>query len=233
MKILIKSSLTEAQENGIINRNPARKLTVPDKPEKQRESYTADEVKIIIEHLKQYKNQTIATATATLLLTGIRRGEMLGLMWTDINEDIIHIRRGVYLKGNTPTIEEYRAKTKGSIRQLPLPKLLQEQIANIPKTSDFIFSSKNGNLIEPHNFNKYYYRMMKSITEAEQNFRILSPHCLRHTYATLTLTADPNLRNVQTLLRHSDPKTTARYTHPDMTELKKSSLQFMAILQDN
>ena len=62
---------------------------------------------------------------------------------------------------------------------------------------------------------------------------ILSPHCLRHTYATLALESGIDIRYVQTLLGHADPKTTARYTHPDMEALHQSSIRLVRLLQDN
>jgi integrase len=216
IRILIKSAFTEAQENGIITKNPARKLTVPAKPEKPRQAYTKDEVAAIVSHAENYKSERFAVGAVILLFTGIRRGELLGLKWTDIDGDTLHIRRGVFMDGSTPTAEEYRAKTAHSIRDVPLPHIAKLMLDKIQPTGDYIISGTKGNILDPHNFNRGYYRFIDSVP----GIRRLSPHCCRHTYATITLTAGANLRNVQSLLGHTDPKTTARYTHPMQTELQ-------------
>ena len=223
MKILLKSSFAEAQENGICKTNPARKLAVPLKLEKPREAYTEKEVARIIKAAQYYEIQTIAAATVTLILTGLRRGELLGLKWNDLDGDILHVRRGVYIEDNKPTVEEYRAKTAGSIRDVPLLPEVKIMLDKLPRMCDYIFASKNGGIMEPRNFNRGYKRFVDRIGCVET----LSPHCLRHTYATLTLTAGANLRTVQTLLGHADPKTTAIYTHPD-AEAKRNAVALLS-----
>ena len=174
LKTLLKSAFSEAQENGLCVQNPARKLTVPPKPEKPREAYTAAEAGRIIKAAWYYENKTIAAATVTLLLTGIRRGEMLGLRWNDIDGDFLYIRRGVYLEGNKPVVEEYRAKTASSIRDVPLLPAARTLIEALPRHSEYIFSSKQGNLMEPHNFNRRY----KTFIDKIGCIQTLPPHCL-------------------------------------------------------
>ncbi|WP_442871463.1 tyrosine-type recombinase/integrase [Caproiciproducens sp.] len=54
-----------------------------------------------------------------------------------------------------------------------------------------------------------------------------SPHCLRHTCATLMQKTGQNMRDVQLILRHTSIKTTARYSHPDMDDLKAANTEYV------
>jgi integrase len=224
-RVLLKSSLGEAVENGIITKNPASKLTTPKKPPKPRRAYGLEEAKIILHYAPMYGNLIISAAVMTLLLTGIRRGEMLGLMWNDIDGDTLHIRRGVYMQGNKPVVEDYRAKTRSSIRDIPLLPMLRDIINALPRKSLYIFTDSIGGLIDVSNFTREYNKLFDFINTHKPIFR-LSPHCLRHTYATLSLDSGANLRTVQLLLGHTDPKTTARYTHPDEDAKRAAALIF-------
>ena len=222
LKVLIKGAFAEATENSICVKNPALKLKEPKKADKPREAYTAEEASIFFRHIEEYHNKNIAVGTGLLLLTGIRRGELLGLKWSDIKGDTLHIRRGVYTVDNMPVVDEYRAKTTKSIRDIPLLPEARAILHTLPQNHEFIFPSKTGGLIEPHNFNRGYFRFIEYINKTEP-LRRLTPHCLRHTYATLALSTGANLRTVQILLGHTDPKTTARYTHRDDTALIESA----------
>ncbi len=234
MKILLKSAFLQAIENGICTKNPTTKLTVPDKAQKPREAYTAEEAKIILTYAPQYENKTIATAVIALLLTGIRRGELCGLRWTDIDKDILHIRRGVFLKDGKPAVEEYQAKTIESLRDVPIIPALKRLFCGMPKDNDYIFHDSKGNLIDPSNFMREYNKLIAFISSKHnKGLRRLSPHCLRHTFATLTLDTGADLRTVQLLLGHTDPKTTAIYTHPDEAKKRASTMAYYDKLYAN
>ena len=233
LTVLLKGAFSAAVENGLCVKSPAARLTTPRKPPKPRRAYSAEEAARILKYAPLYERRTMATAVVLLLLTGIRRGEMLGLMWGDIGGDTLHIRRGVYLQDNKPAVQEWRAKTRSSIRDVPIVPPLMELLDALPRGGPFIFPDANGNLINPNNFTREYNRLMAFIARHEPLER-LSPHCLRHTYATLSLEAGANLRTVQQLLGHVDPKTTALYAHPSDAEMRAASLRMAShILQAN
>lgn len=216
MRVMVNALFMDAVENGFCEKNPTRKLKAPRIAEKPREAYTAEEVKLILNYAMSCDNSRIATAVMLLLLTGLRRGELLGLQWGDISRHMLTVNRSVFLEDCTPTVIEHRAKTAASLRTIPLMPELEYRLLALPKYGPFVFSTKSGTIWHPRNFSRDYARFFARLHEAEPSVRCLSPHSCRHTFATLSLGVCSDIRVVQMLLGHTDIKTTSRYTHPDL-----------------
>ena len=222
MRVMLRSIFTEAKENGICKINPAGRLKVPDVMERIREAYTPAEMGVVLRYADGYYRQVISVAVVALLYTGLRRGELLGLRWDDIDGNLLQIRRSVYTEDYKPVVKEYHAKTRSSLRVVPMTSDVMERINRLPRNGKYIFCVKRGGLMSPRNFSRDYMRFFKALQLEYPGFRILSPHCCRHTCATLALAGGADVRVVQQLLGHSDIKSTARYTHPDYFQLYKA-----------
>ncbi len=140
-------------------------------------------------------------------MTGLRRGEILNLKWTDVNLDgkIAQIQ-------SSPT---FKVKT-GKRRTIPLGdaavKLLQDR-ARVSK-SEFIFDH-NGTAIRGDFLTK---KLKSFIRKAGLNQR-LHFHSLRHTFATWLVQGTVSIYEVQKLLGHADISTTMIYSHLVSSEL--------------
>lgn len=222
MRVMINALFREGVENEICDKNPTLHLKVPRVMEAVRESFTFDEVKTILEYAMSYSNPRTATGIMTLLLTGLRRGELLGLRWGDLSNDTITIHRSVYVVNGKPCVTENVAKTAGSLRTVPIVPELSYRLHALPHYGEYIFGTKNGTLMSPRNFSRDYYCFFRHLREDCPSVRPLSPHCCRHTFATLCLESGNDIRVVQEMLGHSDIKTTARYTHPDFNAMKRA-----------
>ena len=222
MRVLIHSLFCDALDNGLCSRDPSKRLRIPHVSEHPRESFTMEEVSRIIGFAWGYPNVKIGTAVLTLLLTGLRRGELLGLKWSDLTDDTLTINRAVFVEHNRPCVQEHLAKTAGSLRTIPLLPELSYRLHALPQTSLYVFGTRNGTLMNPRNFSRDYDRFFQLLREVEPDVRKLSPHCCRHTFATLSLATGANLRTVQQLLGHTNIQTTARYTHPDLLVMKQA-----------
>lgn len=231
MYSLLCDMFAEAFENDICEKNPARKLRRPEKRQKPKESYRRKEVEAVMEFALSYRKHTksdmlnraailISTAVIVLLDTGIRRGEILGLMWQDVEDTAIHIRHGVYIDENgVPTVDDGFAKTYGSIRDVPIDKELADLIRAVPRRGLYIFCAYSGRLMNPRNFNRAYDSFFRAFRAAHPEARRLPPHCCRHTFATLSQRGGANIRSVQMVLGHTNINTTAIYSHPDEDDL--------------
>ena len=222
MRVLVNALFAAAIDNDLCAKNPAARLKLPHMKETPREAYTMEEVRTILRYAVTYENQRIGVAVMVLLLTGIRRGELLGLKESDITDTTLTVNRAVYLVHNRPCVMEHEAKTERSLRTVPLLPELAFRLQKLPHKGAFLFGTRNGTLMSPRNFSRDYDTFFRHLHEDEPDVRRLSPHCCRHTFATLTRESGADIRVVQELLGHSDIKTTARYSHATMGSMQNA-----------
>lgn len=226
MRTMVNALFRDAVDNGLCSRNPAQNLRIPRIAEPTKESFTKEETRLILGYIMTCEPSRISTAVMTLLLTGLRRGELLGLKWSDIDNGILTVNRGVFLENLKATVVEGQAKTPASLRPIPLPPEVMSRIQALPKHGEFIFATNKDTLWHPRNFSRDYVRFFDLLREVEPSVRYLPPHACRHTYATLLNQSCSNLRTVQMVLGHTDIKTTARYTHPNTAAMVQAVAEF-------
>lgn len=222
MRVFLRGLYDTAIDNDLCAKNPVGRLKMPRMHENPREAFTLDEVCKILDFALTYGNQRTGVGVMTLLLTGIRRGELLGLKESDITDTTLTIRRAVYLVSNKAQVTENEAKTDNSLRTVPLLPELAYRLQHLPHTGEFLFSTKNGTLLNPRNFTRDYDKFFRDLREVYPEVRRLSPHCCRHAFATLTRESGADIRVIQELLGHADINTTARYSHANMYDMRSA-----------
>ena len=119
----------DAIEDGFMEHDPtaSRKLVIPSTRKKEREAISMEEFQDILANLSKLQAQD-RRLMALLMLTGMRRGEALGLQWNDIDweKGLIHVRRNVTFAGNQPHIG--MPKTEKGTRQIPIVGMLREYL---------------------------------------------------------------------------------------------------------
>ncbi|MEQ5317215.1 site-specific tyrosine recombinase XerD [Providencia vermicola] len=140
-----------------------------------------------------------------LYACGLRVSELIGLTFSDIS-----LRQGVIRvvgKG-----DKERLIPLGEEAIYWLEKYIDEGRPDLlkGKTSDILFPSKRGTKMTRQTF---WHRIKYYAVLAQIDAESLSPHVLRHAFATHLLNHGADLRVVQMLLGHSDLSTTQIYTH--------------------
>ncbi len=190
--------------NGYVENNPCAYVSVPKNlKQTRRELPEANQIEIVNKSV----NVPFGLFAYFILYTGCRRGEALALQYGDIDFDnkIIHITKSVSYANNSPKIKT--PKTEAGIRDIILLDCLAEKIPK-GKKNEYIFSSGNGKLLHGSNFERLWrkYTIETGLT--------ITPHQLRHAYATILYEAGIKDKDAQELMGHSNINITREiYTH--------------------
>ena len=224
----IHKALSYAVKTERLKSNPADKVELPKKQKHIPVFYSTSELKNLLEYVKQTKIEPVVYLAAWF---GLRRGEIIGLRWCDIDFDskILYIRGTMTDKGasgskllNTHYVAS--AKTAASIRSFPmsdstveyLQKLKAEQdkrkgrvIRYNHKWDEFICVRDNGDIIPL----EYVSRVFPQLC-LKAGLKRLRLHELRHTNISLLIEAGASMKEVQEWAGHSSYNTTANiYAH--------------------
>jgi len=194
--------------NGYINNNPASTLEQPKLPKRLPKVMTLQEIKEIF-HSDLDTEQSLIVEL--LYDCGLRVSELVNLKINNIDLKSKYIQ--CVGKGSKERLIPFGKKAKESIN-----KYLKERETLILKynlNTNKLFITKTGRLINRQDV----YNFIRKL--GEKIHKHISPHTLRHTFATHLLENGADLRVVQELLGHSDVSTTQLYTHITKKRLKE------------
>lgn len=217
-----RTALEKAVTEGLITVNPAIGCRLPPKKAKEMQVLTQDEIR---RFLIQANEEGYYEFFLLELTTGMRRGEILGLQWKDVNfaTGELHIRRQVVKKGAQTQIT--KPKTKSSIRTLILPPDMLDILAEHKKnaTCEWVFPSpvKEG---EPRNPDSLYGRFQKILKRAQ--CKKVRFHDLRHTFATMALENGMDIKTLSAMIGHISAETTLNiYSHITDTMQRQAAVK--------
>ena len=242
---IIRLALCYARKMGYIKENPIEEVEKPEKNRFVGSFYQSSELNQIIELTRDTK---LEFAIIFGGFYGLRRSEIVGLRWSaiDFENNVFYVNHTVTtprVDGKKKIIAKDRAKTKSSIRALPLDesvkarliehKRKQEMYRKKFKRSyskewlDYIMVDELGGLILPDYITSAFSDFLKA-----NGLRHIRFHDLRHTCASLLLNKGKQngvtLKDIQVWLGHSDFSTTANiYSHLDANS-KISSLDTLS-----
>ena len=220
---VVQSIFHSAYKLGIIGINPTDgdRITLPRLQEKTTEIFTREELSAIFSYLDKEPLQ-FKVLVHLAINSGCRRGELVGLKWSDINFNtgVITVQRSNYKMTGQP-IKRKETKT-GKRRYITLPPyciaLLKRYRAEQTKQrfalgdkwqgDNWIFIQADGAPMYPTTPTLQFSDFLKKYNLKHRKF-----HALRHTSATLLLSSGTNIKNVASRLGHTQLKTTDRYVH--------------------
>ena len=227
----IHKALKYAVQLDLIPYNPADRVERPKAQKHVSTYYTAEEMEQFLECSKDHKLALLFQMTA---FYGLRRSEVIGLRWDNIDFDsniftIRHVVTQVTVDGTPTLVQADRAKTKSSVRSLPLVVGIRERLENLkaqqeknreicgdcynPDFLGYVFVDEMGNLYKPNMVSDAFQALLK-----KHGLRKIRFHDIRHSCASLLLKNGVNLKLIQEWLGHSDIGTTMNiYAHLDTT----------------
>lgn len=189
-----------AEKNPITSvRQSAKRTRTPD-------VLTPEEIAALLSKLPE----PLRTAAELGAFTGLRRGELIGLQWQDVDFEslVIHVRRSVVM------MVEGAPKTEASAKDMPLDSALAESLkrfrdgSNYNKPTDWVFASPRMKGKQPWWPETLWRRYGKpAVARAEISKRV-GFHTFRHTYTTLLTQNNEDVKVVQELLRHANSRIT-------------------------
>ena len=238
--------LKDAKRHRIIEHNFASgEYLLPLKSERKEINILDDEeAKILKKQLDKETNMRWKTAIYIILMTGIRRSELCGLEWKDIdfkNETMSIVRSSHELSGRGLITKD--TKTFTSRRTITIPKLLLQILTEYKKwyenrrsilgdewaKSDRLMISDEGNIITPSAYIKWLHKILD-----KAGLKNVTLHSLRHTNITMQLTAGVDLRTVSARAGHSRTSTTTDiYSHFIKTSDKHASKILDKMFEEN
>ena len=205
MKAAVRAFFAWAVEAGVVEDNPARSIRMHRLPRKLPVFLTTAEKKRLLKELKGRTDFSALRDRAmieVLLGTGIRLGELAALDMDDIDLDAKHLR--VRAKGNVPQVKFIKTDLRTFLRRY----LAERRRHGRPEMEALFLSNRDGRLCQRQIANRLAHWLRKAGIEKE-----LTPHGLRHTFATHLYGATNDLLVVQRALGHRDVSTTQIYTH--------------------
>lgn len=216
---------TAADKNGLVARNAAilsKKVTEKDhrlaKKPSEKDAFTDEEVEKLMSSLP---DNLFGNGTRAMLGTGMRVQELVALKPEDIAPDgsWVDINKAIETVKGKPVVDV--TKSKSSNRRIPVPTQFRKSMIYLRghNRSEYIYALSAEKPYAVSTFRHAYERALAKIPEVRQ----LSPHCCRHTYATMLQRRGVNIELISKLMGHSGIVVTGKYIHTDFATLEQAA----------
>lgn len=234
---------------GFCSDNPMSKIIRPKNTHKQNYQapfYEKDELLSFLKAVKEDESLKAYTMFHLLAFTGLRRGEVFGLKWKDIDfkKMTLSVERTLIYNQQIKEFQFSTPKTKNSKRTIGIDQNTIQVLLkwrnfqrefflargiNVNSPDQLIFTSQNNHYMT----DSYLRRVIKRVTK-KHNLPHITVHGFRHTHCSLLFEAGVEMNNVRDRLGHSNIKTTMNiYAHVTKTERSKTADVFSDFMETN
>lgn len=231
-RTVLSSALSRAMREELVFRNVARLIELPKYERKEITPWTPEQATVF---LKAVKGHQWEPGYQLLVLYGMRRGEVLGLRWSDIDLTTNTIRVRQQIQRIDGELRTGPVKTSAGRRDLPLLPIIKTTLLELAARNEIdltagttalgehlVLTSKTGAPVEPGNFARTF-----QLIAAKADLPRITVHHTRHTAATMLKKLGVPARDAQLILGHSNVTTTQQlYQHGDI-DAQRTALESM------
>jgi integrase len=212
LRTVLRAALGQALSEELVARNVSGQVKVPSARSRKSQAWSSDEARAFLESACD-DGDPLYAAYVLILVLGLRKGEVLGLVWADVDLEAAELTVGLQLQRVRRELLHRATKTKASDATLPLPPIcvagLRSRLAREDEEhfragdawqgSGFVVSSRYGSPIDPRNFNR-----ARDARVAAAGVRRITVHDARRTCATLLADLEVHPRVAMQIMRHAD-----------------------------
>lgn len=233
----LRAALEDAMREELIEKNVAKLVRAPAAPRTERAPLTVEETRTF---LKANADDRLYALLVVVALLGLRRSEVLGLTWQDVDlvNGMLSIRRGLHrIGGELRTMD---TKTARSRRTIPLPAVVSEALSSHKAAqareladlgiggSGHVFTTTIGTPLDPDNTSKFVKKALKNA-----GVRDVRMHDFRHGCVSVLLGLGVPPRTVMEIAGHSGLEMTMNvYAHVSLEDKKAALDKFGALFEE-
>lgn len=227
--MVLKQIFDAALEAGVVEKLPTRRLKAEGKAPEQKKALTETQTAALLQAVSGLKVEPFVMLA---LYTGMRREEICGLRWDSVELEgkapHVVVRRACrWPDGIRPEVSEI-LKTQAAARTIPIPPQLVEYLKQIrpekPRPVHYVYANDDGSAVSQSTMRRRWetirarstasgHELGEKIKHSPGGVTVTldfmpTPHILRHTYITRLILGGMDLKRVQYLAGHADPKVT-------------------------